>query len=273
MARIQGMTMTRGSRMLLFLAIAAGLVAAVLVFVALSQNDDGTVTVSPGEGSAKVVVAAQNIPAGTEITQDMVKTLEVPEALLVAGAYTESATLVGQTARIPILSGEQIPASKIGAADDGEGLSFVVPKGKRAVSVSINEVTAVGGLLRPGDRVDVFVSYVEDSADGQSFGRVLVYTILQDIEVLSVAQEAQTPLPAPATDQAPEGQQGLSTSGQLPEDVKEQPNAGTVTVAVDPAQARLLVCTQDGADNVWLALRAFGEAAPVEGSAVPPACQ
>ncbi len=273
MARLQGMTMTRGSRMLLFLAIAAGLVAAVLVFVALSQDDDGTATVSSGEGSAKVVVAAQNIPAGTEITQEMVKTLEVPEALLVAGAYTESATLVGQTARIPILSGEQIPASKIGAADDGEGLSFVVPKGKRAMSISIDEVTAVGGLLRPGDKVDIFASYIEESEDRQSFDRVLVYTILQDIEVLSVAQEAQEPLPAPATDQAPEGQQELPTSGQLPEDVKEQPNAGTVTVAVDPGQARLLVCTQDGADDVWLALRAFGEAPPTEGSAIPPACQ
>ena len=270
MARLQQLTMTRGNRMLLLLALASGLVAAVLVFVALSQDEDNTATVSEGDGAATVVVASQNIPAGTEISADMLKTIDVPEALLIVGAYTDASSLVGQKARVPILSGEQVPASKIGAPNDGAGLSSVVPAGKRAVSVSIDQTTAVGGLLLPGDRVDIFASYIQEGGAGEE-DRVIVYTILQDVEVLSVAQEAQEPLPAPV-DQAQEGSQ-LSTSGQLPDDVEEQPNAGNVTVAVDPGQARLLICAQDGADQVWLGLRAFGEPASAEGSSIPPSCQ
>ncbi len=242
--------MNRGSRMLLFLALAAGLVAAVLVFVALSQDGDETVTVSEGETGASVVVASQNISAGTEITQEMLKTIEVPEALLIAGAYTDASSLVGQKARVPILSGEQVPASKIGVQNRDEGLALVVPKGMRGLGVSIQEVTAVGGLTLPGDRVDVYATYIDEDDNGVK--HVRIYKILDNTEVLSVAQKAQEPVPAP-TAGAEEAQ--LSTSGQLPDDLDEQPHAGTVTVSVDPNQASLLVCAQESAHRVWLALR------------------
>ena len=270
MARLQEMTMNRGNRTLLLLALAAGLVAAVLVFVALSQSDDEkTTTVSEGVPVASVVVAAQNISAGREITADMVKVSEVPRDLLIAGAFTDTAPLVGQKARVPILSGEQIPASKVGTQSKDEGLALVVPKGMRGVGISIKEVTAVGGLTLPGDRVDVYATYVDEEQDG--IRHVRVYKILDNTEVLSVAQEAQQP--APATNSGADAPQ-VATSGQLPDDLNEQPRAGTVTVSVDPVQTGLLVCAQESADTVWLALRSFGEpAADPQLISVPPECQ
>jgi len=270
MARLQEMAMNRGNRTLLLLALAAGLVAAVLVFAALSQGDDDkTATVSEGDNTAPVVVASQNISPGTEITADMLRTIAVPEALLIKGAYTETAPLVGQKARVPILSGEQVPASKVGVQDRDEGLALVVPKGMRGLGVTIQEVTAVGGLTLPGDRVDVYASYIDEEAGGVR--HVRVYKILDNTEVLSVAQTAQEPAPAAtAGAEAPQ----LSTSGQLPDNLDEQPKAGTVTVSVDPNQAHLLICAQESADRVWLALRSFGEppAAP-ESVSVPPECR
>lgn len=269
MARLQDVAMNRGNRALLLLALGAGLVAAALVFVALSQgNEEKTTIVAEGTNTAPVVVASQNISAGTEITADMVKVIEVPKELLIVGAYTETVPLVGQKARVPILSGEQVPASKVGAQDKEEGLALVIPKGMRGLGVSIKEVTAVGGLTLPGDRVDVYAAYVDDD-DGVK--HVRVYKILDNTEVLSVAQKAQQPAPAPAADaEAPQ----LSTSGQLPENLDEQPDAGTVTVSVDPAQAGILVCAQESADQVWLALRSFGEPpAGAETVSVPPECQ
>jgi len=270
MARLQEMTMNRGNRTLLLLALAAGLVAAVVVFVAVNSGDDEkTATVAEGVTTSPVVVASQNISAGTEITADMLTTAEVPEALLISGAYTETAPLVGQKARVPILSGEQVPASKVGTQARDEGLALVVPRGMRGLGVEIREVTAVGGLTLPGDRVDVYATYIDDDADGVQ--HVRVYKILDNIEVLSVAQKAQEPAPAAtAGAEAPE----LSTSGQLPDDLDTQPNAGTVTVSVDPGQTRILVCAQESSDRVWLALRSFGEppAAP-ESVSLPPECQ
>ena len=270
MAKLQELTLKGNNRALLLLALIAGLVAAVLVFVAVnSSDDDKTATVAEGVTTSPVVVAAQNISAGTEITADMLKVIEVPEALLIAGAYTETAPLVGQKVRVPILSGEQVPASKVGVQDKDEGLALVVPKGMRGLGVSIKEVTAVGGLTLAGDRVDVYATFIDDDADGVE--HVRVYKILDNIEVLSVAQKAQEPVPA-ATAGAEDPQ--LSTSGQLPEDLDEEPGASTVTVSVDPYQTGILVCAQVSADSVWLALRSFGEPpADPQLVSVPPECQ
>jgi Flp pilus assembly protein CpaB len=265
MARLQELTMNRGSRMLLILALAAGLVAAVLVFVALSQDEDNTATVSEGDSSATVVVASQNIGAGTEITSEMLKTIEVPEALLIAGAYTDATALVGQKVRVPILSGEQVPSSKVGAPNEGAGLSYVVPKGMRGLGVTIEQVTAVGGLLLSGDHVDVYAAYEDDD------GNWRVYKILDNTEVLSVAQQAQEPLPAPTA--AAEAQSQLSTAGQLPDDLDEQPSAATVTVSTNLAETILLVCAQESAARVWLGLRPFGDPVAPETVEIPPACQ
>ncbi len=84
MARMQGLTLTRGNRGLLVVAALAGLAAAVLFVVAVNQ-DSGSSTVSTGGATIKAVVAKQNIAAGTEIKSDMVEVREVSEDLLVSG--------------------------------------------------------------------------------------------------------------------------------------------------------------------------------------------
>jgi pilus assembly protein CpaB len=266
MARIQELSLNRGNRALLLLALVAGLVAAVLVFVALNQGEDETTAVPAGSDVtvATVVVAAQSIPAGAEITEDMLKTIQVPEELLVAGSYGNTTPIVGQKARVAIAPNEQVTVAKVGAQDAGEGLDYVVPPGMRALAIKVEEATAVGGLLLPGQRVDIIAKFTEGEGENEV---PVIYRVLHDVEVLAVAQVAQEPLPAPA-----EGEEAtqLPTSGQRPEDVEKQPRAQTVTVAVTPDQAVLLVCAQEEADRVWLALRPFGERG--EPAAAPPRC-
>ena len=263
MARLQELTMTRGNRLLLALALAAGLVAAVLVFVALQGGDDEA-TVSSGGGTVSVVVAAQDIAAGTEISSDMLRVIELPEDLLVSGTAEDTALVVGQTARVKILAGEQVATSKVGAENETEGLSGVVPITMRGLGVDVEEVRAVGGLLRPGNRVDVYVTYfIEGDEQTDLDDQRITFLVLSDVEVLSVAQEAQEPPPAAAEGEAADQR---ATSGELPNEVDEQPQAASVTLAVTPAQVPLLICAQQEQFNdnsfsgqVWLALRAFGE--------------
>jgi pilus assembly protein CpaB len=265
MARLQEMAMNRGNRMLLFLALGAGLVAAVLVFVALSQNDDGGGTVSGG-GSTSAVVANQDINAGTIIASDMVETKDISDDQLISGVVTDSATVVGQAARVKIYKGEQLASGKVGAENDGDGLSFVVPAGKRAVSVDVEEVTAVGGLLLPGNKVDLVLGYPIKGAPelGENQKMLRVETILQNVEVLAVAQTAQEA--APVGSDPADGQ--TATSGEVPEDVDEEPDAGTLTVALDPTQALALISAQEVAretsGRVWAILRNFGDDQIVE---------
>ncbi len=260
MARIQELALARGNRTLLLLALGAGLLAAILVFVVLANNGDSGGGSVPSATSTAAVVAGQDIAVGTEITSGMVKVVEVPQTLAVKNAFTEVAPVVGQTARVPIYQGEQVTSVKIGSQTKDDGLQYVVPKGKRALGLEVVQKTAVGGLLLPGNHVDVIASFDKDQNGGSR-----VVTVLQDVEVLAVAQKAEEPLPVPSSTETQSANgNDLRTSGNLPKNLDTQPHATTVTLAVDPQQAEVLVGVQAEAKSVWLSLRSFGDTSQIE---------
>jgi pilus assembly protein CpaB len=203
-----------------------------------------------------VLVAAQDIGVGTEITADMLKIESVSDELVVSGAYTETEPVVGQASRVAIARGEQITPGKLGVPVPENGLAGVVPAGKRAVALEVSEVTAVGGLLLPGDHIDIIAAFL---VQGEPFDVLQTRTVLQDVEVLSVAQEAQK---ASAASSDP-GTETTYTSGEVPDDADEQPNAGTLTLALDPQQVQVLVELQSNPDveRVFTALRPYGDQA------------
>jgi len=194
----------------------------------------------------------------------MVEVREVSEDLLVS-PYSDIAPVVGNVTLGAIPAGEQIIASRIGQAPTNDSLGGVVPTGKRAISVEVREATAVGGLLRPGDRVDVigvFDPQNTDSALVVESGGIPAFGVplLQNIEVLAVGQTAQEQLP---TTESGDGTPN-ATSGKPPDNAEPQPSAITVTLAVDPSQSITLALTQQTGIKVWLTLRAFGDNADVE---------
>jgi pilus assembly protein CpaB len=271
MARLQELRLPGSSRALLLLALASGLVAAVLVFVAVnSSDDDSTTPASPAGDVTAVVVASQDISAGSEITAEMVKSVDVPVSLVVKNAITDSELVVGETARFPISEGEQLVKASFGAQSEEDALAYVVPKGKRAISLSVEEVTAVGGLLRSGDRVDVIAVFDSDRnileflagpAESRPTTAVIV---LQDVEILAIAQEAQEPIPALDEQAAESGES--RTSGLPPDDQDNNPGARTVTLALDPGQAVELAAVQQDAARIFLALRGVGDSEVGEGA-------
>jgi pilus assembly protein CpaB len=246
---------------MLIVALIAGLVAAVAVFVAISGNDDsgGTTTGS----TVPAVVATQNIAIGTEITEGMVKLTDIPNDVKVSGALTQTDLAVGEVARVGIASGEQITSAKLGVPVPEKGLSGVVPVGMRGVSFEVEEVTAVGGLLLPGDRIDILAAVRIERAPGLAEGEHIlrIETVLQNVEILSVGQEAQD---AAGRVSSSDSESASGTSGQLPDNVKEQPRASTITVALSPVDSAKLISAQEHAERVWAVERAYGDSAIVD---------
>jgi pilus assembly protein CpaB len=261
MARVGELAMAGGNRKLLLLALGAGLIAAIIVFAAVQANSGGSSSSSSGPVTG-TVVAVKAIAAGSTIAAGDVKVTDVPNSLLISGAYTDTSAAVGQAARVAIAQGEQITPDKVGSpAKSANGLNSVLPQGMRAIAVGVEQVTAVGGNLLPGDRVDVIGVF--NSADQSNNSAVTVSTILQNVEILAVAQEAQTPVAAPASGSSDQS----STSGQVPSGVKTNAGASTVTLAVDPQQAELLAGVQQTAGRIFLTLRSFGDQGT---NAIPP---
>lgn len=267
MTTLREKAMTSGSKGLLLIALLAGLVAAVIVFVIVNESDGGGGAVS--SSTTPAVVASQEITAGTEITDEMLRVSDVPEGLLVTGSLEDTELAVGEIARVTIAEGEQITSAKLGVPVPDKGISGVIPVGKRGVAIEVDEVTAVGGLLLPGDRVDIIVTTrIEqpDTGQGQQEYILRTQTILQNVEVLSVAQEAQN---ASAQASGDDVTNPSTSSGQLPDDVEEQPNAATITVALDLTQTQILIGQQDSdaVTRVWAVQRAFGDSVIVETTA------
>jgi Flp pilus assembly protein CpaB len=244
----------------------AGLIAAVVVFVAVrGSDDDDSVGAVPTGGSA-AVVAAQDISAGTEITAEMVEVKTVPDDLLISGVYDDTDVVVGDVAKVAIAQGEQINSDKLGLLVP-DGLTGVLAPGQRAMAIEVDQATAVGGLLLPGDHVDIIATYVVDVAPGlgDDFDILRTETILQDIEVLSVAQEAQEPVAQGESSSTADEQQSEDyISGEIPDDVEEQPDASTITVALSSQQVQFLVEKQQHAKRIWASVRPFGDRSTVD---------
>lgn len=223
------------------------------------RQEERVATTSGAVATVELVVARKDIEAGVALTDSMFELGEAPVDVVLDGSFLSVDDVAGRVARYPIVQGEQILASRLVSLDDseedGEGLAFTVPPGMRAVSVPVSEVSGAGGLIVPGDRVDVMVSAdFEDLfgpgeilADSSQKSDPIVMTILQDVLVLAVAQEL-----AERTD--PDRDRDTFRN----EDAGVQPAARSVTLAVSPKDAQLLfMSSQEG--KLGLSLRPFGE--------------
>jgi pilus assembly protein CpaB len=248
------------NRMLLIAALVLGLLAAVLVGVYLSNlsGDDGTS--SSSSTTVPVVVAAQDIPALTVVTEQMLVIKNVPIDIAVVGAFSKTADVVGQTAQVNVASGEQVIPAKVTSVTTAQSqygvntpLSLVVPQGMRAISVLIGQVASAGGLVRPGDRVDlIHSSKTQSNSDtGQGVSIASACYVLQDVQVLSIGTTLARP--------------DAGTNAQSLAAAPADGAAKLMVVAASPADAAQIAAAQQTPGDVsvetplWLALRPFGE--------------
>lgn len=270
MARVlAGTTPERTNRALFIAAVLFAGLAALLVFVALQNNDGGGGTSAPLALDA--VVAARDIPANTQVTLDMIEVRALPEGSVLEGTYGDVAAVAGLATRVPIEAGEQITIRKVGAGavEDVEDVSLVLPSGRRGFAVEITEVTSVGGLLLAGNFVDVIAVFDDGALNSQAQiaaagePQIGAVTLLQDVEVIAVAQVAQEPVPAASSADEPDA---TGLRGQRPDDAERQPEARSVTLSVSADEAQLLALVQERGGVIWLSLRGAGdhERVPVE---------
>ena len=100
--------------------------------------------------------------------------------------------VTGAVVRIPFLAGEPIVPAKIIKGGQGGYLSVTLQPGMRAVAISVNPQTGVGGFILPGDRVDILLTRKE-GAGGPGGATPTVETVLRNVQVLAIDQQVQPP--------------------------------------------------------------------------------
>jgi pilus assembly protein CpaB len=167
---------------LLVLAIVTGLAAAVYAASWVSQR--GNIA------STKVVVAAIDIELGSKISPQMLTTSEWPSESVPSDAFKDAAQLQDRVVKAGVLRGEAIVDRKLAPVGTQGGLSAVIAAGKRAMTVRVNDVVGVAGFALPGNYVDVMVNAQQERGGGQGSSQVISMTVLEQVLVLAVAQEA-----------------------------------------------------------------------------------
>ena len=116
------------------------LIAAALVYYVLSSASRAHEPQKPE--TTVVVVAATNIPPYTKVTPGMVETKEVPVVTAPGNALKQTGEAVGKVTQYAISKGQMLVRGDVLEPGAAQGLTFVIPKGKRAVTVAL-DVTSV----------------------------------------------------------------------------------------------------------------------------------
>ncbi|MEG3221497.1 Flp pilus assembly protein CpaB [Vibrio gigantis] len=171
--------------LLFLLSVIFGLAA---VFFAKQWMDDQvqpTVEVETVERHP-VVVASQEIEAGTIIEDQFLTTKLMEVDWINENNYSDVSELVGKVVANTVYAGEVLHKMRFTAPGEGSTLAALIPENKRAVTIRVDDVIGVAGFLLPGNKVDILntVSYGKNSASTR--------TVLKDIKVLAVDQTAKT---------------------------------------------------------------------------------
>ena len=175
------------NRLMIVAAIVFGLIFAVLLFTALRSDDGGSSSSAFEIDTADTLVVTRDVEANTILTEDMLAIQAVPVEQALTGGYETVEAAVGLPVRFPLQAGEQVTDIKLALStiQDEDDLALVLAPGERAFAVGASEISAVGGNLLPGNLVDVIAVF-----EGETPEATVTRTVLQNVTVLAIAQEA-----------------------------------------------------------------------------------
>ena len=178
--------MRKSSAIMLVVAILMGGSAA---YLTRSWLKDQTRASSAFQPVGTIVVAAESLAYGTTMTPDNV--VEIPwfSNTVPEGAFAVKDDLLSGGRRVvlsPLKRGEAVLRSKITGPGQRASLASLLDEGKRAVTVSVDDVRGVAGFVLPGDFVDIVVIADDGSPKRQSYSDIL----LEHVKVLAIDQVA-----------------------------------------------------------------------------------
>jgi pilus assembly protein CpaB len=177
-----------------------------------------------------VVVVTEDLPEGARLERGALAVNPWPVSTVPPGAFSVADSVVGRVTRVPVFRGEPIVPGRLAPPGTGSGLEVKITPGKRAMSVKINEVVGLAGLIQPNSRVDVLVTLREEGENSRARAKLF----MNNMRVLSVGTQVER------------GEDGKPIS------------ATTATLEVTPDEAeRLAVAANQG--SIQLVLRGYGD--------------
>lgn len=176
------------NRRAIMVALAASLAISMLLWSKLQTAPpvkiDAPVVQQPTIIKKAVVVCTKTVAARTRLEPDILAdSFEIRELIASSvpdTAFTSIASLTSKYTTVTILPDDIMTTRRIMEGDQIPSLARAIPPGKRAVSIAVSKVTAVGGFIQQGDYVDVIASFRPRNSEA------ITKIVLQDIQILAV---------------------------------------------------------------------------------------
>lgn len=174
-----------------------------------------------------VVVAAADLSLGAELRREDLRVIAWPADAVPAGSFSKPDDVIGRGLIQSVTQNEAVLPAKLAPVGAGAGLPPVIPEGKRAVSVRVNDVIGVAGYVLPGNHVDVVATVSPTNDQDNITSKVVLTNVLVLASGTRIEQDAEDNKPV---------------------------SVSVVTLLVDPLEAeRLTLASTEG--KIQLALR------------------
>lgn len=217
-----------GGMMILVVSIIAGLLAA-LMSVSFLRGIAQTTT---------VYVATREIPAFTKLEPSMFTAQQVSASAVPADAVKDVGVLTGRFARTLLLQGDVIRQAHLATSSGNTGslAAKLTESGRldtRAVGIPVDAATGVGGMLQPGDMVDLIASFRQDgNGPGVTYSKLFA----QRVPVLHRTE----------ADSSGKATVIVQVTPQQAEEIAHVQSLGKVTLALSPYKADAQPVTTPG---------------------------
>jgi pilus assembly protein CpaB len=223
-------------RLVLILGTVLALITAFLVKVWMDQQRgiiEEAIKIQAAQKQEKfmsILVAKEEIPAGDAVEADDVETKSVPERQVLPQSVTSLDRIQGMVAIADIFQGEPVTITKLAYPRAASGLADVTPVGRRAITISVDNIAAVAGMVKPGDYVDVIVliAVPVKLPDGTQMTDNRVIPLFQNVEVLAVGQSTVGAV------------RKVSRYAQEQPEEEAKPQSPLITLSLTPKEAGIL---------------------------------
>jgi pilus assembly protein CpaB len=215
-----------------------GFLIAVLVAIMVQAMLGGGKKQEVSQERMQILVAAKDLEVGKTAAPGDFKWQAWPEDAMFMGAIIrDGQQTAGEAVRGKLLrsisEGEPVHMTLVVEDDKGEFLAANVGKGMRAVSVPLSKSALADRLMRPGDFVDVLVTYrvrlnSRSNPEAQSLvNRYATETVIENVRILAIDTNDTKAVDEIETD----GKKKRKTSSKQ----------ATLTLEVNPEQAEGLL--------------------------------
>jgi len=184
-------------RSLILIAVALIGVIGVVFFTrsfltGVQQQAQQAQTVSAPAPTAKILVAAKDLPIGTILTPEDVAWQPWPQNGINDAYFNGSSHKLqdvdGKVVRSPMSRGEPVTATAVISQGERGFLAAILTSGMRAVTIKLSPVAGIGGFVFPGDRVDVILTHTIEVSRAEKY--TAAETVFQNVRVLAVDQRS-----------------------------------------------------------------------------------